>query len=116
MVPIAARNPGRKVLYCCNLLPLLAVIMYTVFRHAGYGFDKQAGHWVMDPFFKDHTSYGAVLAMFWFPALALFLKPERSAIGKLSIGATLVVLSVGLILSFTRAAWVSVAASAALAP
>ncbi len=114
MVPIAARKSRQEGFVLLYLLPLLAVIMYTVFRHAGYGFDKQAGHWVMDPFFKDHTSYGAVLAMFWFPALALFLKPGRSAIGKLSIGATLVVLSVGLILSFTRAAWVSVAASAAL--
>ena len=78
-----ARQEHFVLLY---LLPLLAVIVYTVVRHAGYGFEKQAGHWVMDPFFKDHTSYGAVLAMFWFPVLALLLKPNRQAIGKLGIG------------------------------
>ena len=25
---------------------------------------EEAGHWVMWPFFKDHTSYGAIIALF----------------------------------------------------
>ena len=44
---------------------------YTLVRHAGFGFEKDAGHWVMKPFYKDHTSYGAVLAMAIPPMLAL---------------------------------------------
>lgn len=112
LVPIAARDRRQEDFVMLYLVPLLGVIIYTVIRHAGYGFEKQAGHWVMDPFFKDHTSYGAVLAMFWFPTLALLLKPGRTALAKLGISAAFAVLSVGLVLSFTRAAWVSVAAAA----
>ena len=114
LAPIVRQRNRQEHFVLLYLLPLLAVVTYTVVRHAGYGFEKQAGHWVMDPFFKDHTSYGAVLAMFWFPVLALLLKPDRQAIGKLGIGVAFAVLTLGLILSFTRAAWVSLAAAAAL--
>jgi len=114
LVPLLSGDKKQERFILLYLIPLLAVILYTVVRHAGYGFEKQAGHWVMDPFFKDHTSYGAVLAMFWFPALALLLKPGRSAIGKLGMTVAFTVLTVGLVLSFTRAAWVSVAAAAGI--
>lgn len=114
LAPILRQRERQEHFVLLYLLPLLAVIIYTVVRHAGYGFEKQAGHWVMDPFFKDHTSYGAVLAMFWFPLLALLIKPNRQAIGKLGLGVAFVVLTLGLILSFTRAAWVSLVAAAAL--
>ena len=112
LAPLLTDDRKQERFILLYLIPLLAVIVYTVVRHAGYGFEKQAGHWVMDPFFKDHTSYGAVLAMFWFPALALLLKPGRSAIAKLGLTTAFTILTVGLILSFTRAAWVSVAAAA----
>jgi len=114
LAPIVRKRARQEDFVLLYLIPLLAVVIYTVIRHAGYGFEKQAGHWVMDPFFKDHTSYGAVLAMFWFPVLALLLKPDRTAIGKLGITTAFVILTIGLILSFTRAAWVSVAAVAVL--
>ncbi|HNZ72286.1 MAG TPA: O-antigen ligase family protein [Prolixibacteraceae bacterium] len=46
------------------LIPLVPVMLFTIGRHLSYGLhDNQAAHWVMYPFFKDHTSYGAVLAM-----------------------------------------------------
>ena len=64
MAPLLKSSKRQENFVLLYLLPLLLVIAYTVIRHASYGFDKQAGHWVMDPFFKDHTSYGAVLAMF----------------------------------------------------
>ena len=114
LAPLVHSDRKQERFLLLYLIPLLAVIVYTVVRHAGYGFEKQAGHWVMDPFFKDHTSYGAVLAMFWFPALALLLKPGRSALGKLGLTVAFTILTIGLILSFTRAAWVSVAAAAGI--
>lgn len=114
LLPIVTRFERQEQFVLLYLVPLLGVILYTLIRHSGYGFDKQAGHWVMEPFFKDHTSYGAVLAMFWFPTLALLLRPNRSGLGKLGVGAAFTILTLGLVLSFTRAAWVSVAAAAAL--
>lgn len=87
---------------------LLIVIAYTITRHAGYGLlNKRAAHWVMTPFFNDHTSYGAVLAMF-IPFLTFFsfskYVPEK---GKWVSRSVLLVLFVAFILSYTRAAWLS---------
>ncbi|MFM7722102.1 MAG: O-antigen ligase family protein, partial [Bacteroidota bacterium] len=77
-------------------------------------FDKESAHWVMEPFFKDHTSYGAVLAMF-FPVVIgqLFLSKKNALLTFLYYLAFLVI-TIGLILSYTRAAWISVFAAAVL--
>ena len=89
-------------------LSLMVVIGYTVSRHLGYGLtDKQAAHYVMNPFYKDHTSYGAMLAMF-LPFMMVFsfnsyLKSNFRWIARL----VLVILAVALVLSYTRAAWLS---------
>lgn len=92
------------------LFPLFAVICYTVIRHAGFGFEKDAGHWVMEPFYKDHTSYGAVLAMYLPVLVGLLLKRNVNTLLKAFLILGLVILVVGIILSYTRAAWVSIAA------
>lgn len=96
------------------MFPLCAVIIYTVIRHAGYSFEKDAGHWVMDPFFKDHTSYGAAIAMYVPIVVALFFTEKTNALGKTLLGTAFVIIIVGLVLSFTRAAWVSVVLAAIL--
>lgn len=96
------------------LVPLAGVVVYTVLRHADWGFDKDAGHWVMTPFFKDHTSYGAVLAMCLPAALGALFVPGRSWGRRGLLLGLLAVLVVGTVLSYTRAAWVSLAGAAAL--
>ena len=48
------------------------VIVYTLVRHSAHGLDNQMmAHSMMQPFFKDHTSYGATLA-FLLPVLLAF--------------------------------------------
>jgi len=96
------------------LVPLAGVVVYTVVRHADWGFDKDAGHWVMTPFFKDHTSYGAVLAMCLPAALGALFVPGRSWGRRGLLVGLLAVLVLGTVLSYTRAAWVSLAGAAAL--
>lgn len=89
------------------IIPLTGVIFYTVIHHSMYGFGVKAGHWVMNPFYKDHTSYGAILAMF-FPFLIGYLfKKDQSATMKITIGLLTLIFTLGLILSYTRAAWLS---------
>ena len=95
----------RMVMYL--LFPLAIVVIYTIIGHSEYGFSKHAGHWVMKPFFKDHTSYGAVLAMMLPPAIALTLNKNRASITRVMLALATTIISLGLILSFTRAAWVS---------
>lgn len=90
-----------------SLSGLIIVVTYTVIRHSTYDFAHDPGHWVMEPFFKDHTSYGAVIAMFLpFGITAAVLtgySRTRRGIATLLLG----MLILGLIFSYTRAAWVS---------
>lgn len=104
----------RERMVMLLLFPLCIVVVYTVIRHAGYDFSKHAGHWMMKPFFKDHTSYGAVLAMMFPPAIALLSKKDRPALAKLVLAVATAIIAIGLVLSFTRAAWVSLAGAGAL--
>ena len=68
----------------------------------------------MKPFYKDHTSYGAVLAMVIPPMIALLTWKRFSTFMKVVLLGALSILVVGLIYSYTRAAWVSLAAVGAL--
>ncbi len=97
----------REHMIMMLIFPLVIVIIYTLIRHAGHDFSKHAGHWMMKPFFKDHTSYGAVLAMMFPPAVALLLKKDRPEITRVLLGISTCILAVGIVFSFTRAAWVS---------
>jgi putative inorganic carbon (HCO3(-)) transporter len=93
-------------------IPLLMVIFYATYRHLGYGlWDKQAAHIVVNPFYNDHTAYGAIIAMY-LPFLFgfSFTKIYSPAI-KIFIRVVLGILLMGLILSYARAAWVSMVAA-----
>jgi O-antigen ligase len=102
-----------KLFYWAYIIPLTFVIIYSVIRLAGYGFEEQPAHWVMEPFFKDHTSYGAILAMY-FPILFLFSGRSYPTYYKIFSLLLIGVFTVGIILSYTRAAWVGIIAAAVL--
>ncbi|MFI5148432.1 MAG: O-antigen ligase family protein [Bacteroidia bacterium] len=89
------------------ILPLVGVIGYTIYNHALLGFREDPAHWVMAPFFNDHTAYGALLAMY-FPLIVsyVFNKSYSSAARIFSV-ILFAIYSAALILSYTRAAWVS---------
>jgi len=85
------------------------IICYTVIRHAMWDFGEQPAHWVMEPFFNDHTSYGAALAFFYPLIVGLTFMSSYSRSWKLLFAGLLLVFTVALILSYTRAAWISLA-------
>jgi O-antigen ligase len=88
---------------------MLVIVIYSVSRHLSYGlFNKNAAHFVMEPFFRDHTSYGAVLALLFFATGGLFLNKKRNVLFTILLGGSWLMLTIGLILSYTRAAWISV--------
>ncbi len=91
------------------IIPLIGVIFYATYRHLGYGlWDKQAAHFVVSPFYKDHTSYGASLA-FYIPFLSMFvLNKEYSNKIRIVSGVAFLIVLLALILSYSRAAWLSV--------
>lgn len=89
------------------IIPLCGVVVYTLIMHGKHGFEEKPAHWVMQPFFKDHTSYGAILAMFYpFILGTFFLKNLNRWKRALSIFA-FAIITAGLVFSYTRAAWIS---------
>lgn len=89
------------------LAGLSIVVIYTLINHAQHGFAHDPAHWVMSPFFKDHTSYGAIIAFFLPFALMAVLVKGSSRTGKGIAIFLLALLVSGLIFSYTRAAWLS---------
>ena len=89
------------------LVGLVIVVIYTTIHHAMMGFTEVAGHWVMTPFYNDHTAYGAVLAFFAPIVTAFFFQAEDKR-KKWFYGICGLILLVGLFLSYCRAAWISV--------
>ncbi len=91
----------------CYTVPLLFVVVYTIIKHSSYFFSKASAHYMMSPFFNDHTSYGAVLAFFLPFSIALFYLNHRHFLFRFLALLCMCILILGLILSFTRAAWIS---------
>lgn len=90
---------------------LCIVCVYTIIHHAQFGFDGDSAHWVMTPFYNDHTAYGAALAIYLIMALTYAFIPGIKTSRKLVIIGVVILLSVALTLSNCRAAWLSIIAS-----
>ncbi|MFC2175803.1 O-antigen ligase family protein [Bacteroidota bacterium] len=90
------------------------VIIYTIVHHSMYSFGKQPAHWVMEPFFIDHTSYGAALAMFYPLLTGLVFSGKYRGGWKILLAGLFVLFSIALVLSYTRAAWVSLVGALAV--
>lgn len=89
------------------VIPMSGVIIYTISRQYVRGFDMQAAHWVMQPFFSDHTGYGAMMA-FFIPAMFSHINNLKWEINTRILGGVLLsIFILGTILSLTRAAWAS---------
>jgi O-antigen ligase len=102
-------NKNIRIFILSYTLPMLLVIFYAINRHLAIGlFDKQASHGVMNPFFRDHTSYGAILAMLFFAIGGLALNKKRDILSQSLIWGSWLIITIALVLSYTRAAWISV--------
>ena len=96
------------------IIPLVGVIVFTLYKHSEDSFSQRASFEIMQPFYEAHGVYSAAIA-FFIPIFLLFIffafniKLNFSLL-VISIP-VLITLVLGLIFSFTRAAWLSVAVS-----
>jgi putative inorganic carbon (HCO3(-)) transporter len=88
-------------------IPLVGVIFYTTYNHSLWGFNEQAGHWVMEPFYNDHTAYGAVLALYIPVFTGFTFSSVYSRTTRFFSFLVLGILVTAIILSYCRAAWLS---------
>jgi O-antigen ligase len=95
---------------------LVLVMIYSIFNHSLEGFTKQSADWAAQPFVINHGIYGAMLA-FFVPFVVIYLLQARLFTNKPLVSFLmiffLVLITVAIILSYTRAAWVSVLAALA---
>jgi putative inorganic carbon (hco3(-)) transporter len=92
------------------IIPLVAIIGYVLIRHSFYGLtNQQVSHYVVKPFYNDHTSYGAVLAMLIPVLIGIFYYNFRIYKNTQKIFFFLLILYflIAILFSYTRAAWVS---------
>ncbi len=104
------RSKGHS-LFILTAVGALIPIIYAINNHAAYNFAQEDSFEMSDPFYEDHTLYGACLA-FLVPYFLVFIF-EQWKNGKFSfrwIPITLftVILLFAEFLSYSRAAWISV--------
>lgn len=89
------------------------VIIYALINHMQFGLDNQEmAHRVANPFYKDHTSYGATLGFLLPVLVALFLFIKRENINlRFLMGLLILLFIFATVVSYTRATWVSILAS-----
>ncbi len=90
------------------IIPFSLVTVYTINKHLSFGlFDKDAAHLVMRPFYNDHTSYGAILAMYLPVLIGLILLFRKQLLKRTVFLGLLGLFTIATVLSYTRAAWIS---------
>lgn len=101
----------------CNIVfyVLLFAVFITMIRHAAYGFTFADVNKVMWPFFRNHVSYAAILAIL-FPIIALsrYWYPKGS-VYRWGITGFTILFIVAIYLSYTRTAYIAIAIGAAAA-
>lgn len=90
------------------IVSMVIAMIYTVFTHSLYAFGEKESHWVMWPFFKDHTIYGAIVALVFPLIFALYFSKKHTPLVQLILLCFLGINLIALYFSYTRAAWLSV--------
>lgn len=90
------------------LIPLAFIVIVITVKHAGLGlFDQKASNPAVDPFFNDHTLYGAIMALMVPVAFGYLVQSRMHPIQRAGVLLVLLILITGLVFSYSRAAWVS---------
>lgn len=91
----------------CYAIGLAIIVCITTYKHAISGFDEHYAHWVMTPFYNDHTAYGAALAFMLPLSVGFFFLPDNNLKNRIFYLLISLILATGLYLSYSRAAWIS---------
>jgi len=109
VIQLIKNNFNKIVIFInCYAVALGMVIIVTTIKLALSGFAKRGMHWIMHPFYNDHTAYGAAIVFFIPLIVALFAVDGKTIWRKLYYLFLLAILTMGLYFSFCRAAWLSI--------
>ena len=95
---------------------LAIVVIFFIARVHGAGFlNQQFAHSACYPFFKDHTSFGASMAFLMPPLVIMLFRKGGKPGSKILLLIPVILFFAGFLLSYSRAAWVSLIVAAVLA-
>jgi putative inorganic carbon (hco3(-)) transporter len=105
-----------KKFFFAYISGMIPVIIYFLIRMWKAGiFNQKLAHQAIRPFFNDHTSFGAALA-FCIPVIVYFLfNKETLRIIRAGLLILLLIFSTAFLFSYSRAAWLSMAAAVLVA-
>lgn len=88
----------------CLLIPLSLAVGWVLYQHllAGFAFDRVNA--AVQPLFRNHVNYGALLAALLPLAVLLWVQQPRY---RVLLGIMIVLFSLGLFLSYSRGAWLA---------
>lgn len=106
------RRENLHRLWLVYVLGMIIPIVWTIYNHSNYDFNKVVSFLMPLPFFNDHTLYATCIA-YILPVVALLgLRPEwfgmKRSYRHLFLGLVLLLLA-GEYFSYSRAAWLSIA-------
>ncbi|MFO7615922.1 MAG: O-antigen ligase family protein [Bacteroidales bacterium] len=111
-IQLFKQDPGNIRRYLWTLIiPLTGIVVVITIKHLSLGlFDQKASNPAADPFFNDHTLYGAIMALFLPVAAGYLIRSPLRTWLKAGVLIVVLVLLTGLVFSYARASWVSVVA------
>jgi putative inorganic carbon (hco3(-)) transporter len=112
---IFSKEETIKKYFYAYIAGMTPVVFYYLTRMWQAGiFNQKMAYGSVRPFFNDHTSFGAALA-FCIPVLFWFLiSKKRSMPARIGFSLLLLVFTTALVFSYSRAAWLSLIAAAAV--
>lgn len=90
---------------------LIAIILLSTMKTIGHLHDLPTLHHAMRPFYNDHTAYGCVIALMLPAAFYFIFSRDSHGWNRLWWAVLFGVMALGLYLSFSRAAWISLVAA-----
>jgi putative inorganic carbon (hco3(-)) transporter len=95
-----------KKVFTLHAIGFLVPIFYAIVRHANLGFTTVGSQRISEPFYFDHTIYGACLVFFIPFLISSFLYSIKFR-DKTLYGSLLTIFTIATVLSYSRAAWLS---------
>ncbi|MEI8203340.1 MAG: O-antigen ligase family protein [Bacteroidota bacterium] len=106
-VQIFEKERNLRTYFWLYIIGLVIVVIYTTYQHSQFAFDEKIGHWIMSPFYNDHTAYGAAIAIMLPVTIGFVFLKSYSNTRRFWAFLASAVLLVAFYLSYCRAAWLS---------
>jgi len=106
---IIIKRSDLRIIFRNLIIVTVIMIIYGIIRHSATAFDFSTINKAIQPFFRNHVTYASLLTIV-FPFTWLMFNWYKGTISRILIIFTILIFILGIFLSYTRAAHVSIIA------